>query len=188
MMKLQPTEARVWALVEKPVAELGLRLVRVRLSGAETQTLQLMIEPQNTGRDMRLSATVENCETVSRMVSALLDVEDPIAGAYALEVSTTGPERPLVTLQDFAAYAPHRVKIELEAPIPGVGKRLRGSIEGLEGEAILFRPEEAPEDGQDAVLKLPYTSVRQAILAYTPDELNEFYGLSTGKKGKRYGS
>src|SRR5690606_9192373 len=114
---MQAVEKKVWSLVEPVVTELGLRLVRVRLSGGERHsTLQLMIEPQEKNRDNRVAVTIDQCTTVSRQVSILLDVEDPVQTAYSLEVSSTGAERPLVTLADYQAYAPHRIKVELTGP------------------------------------------------------------------------
>jgi len=169
---MQPLEQKVWDMIEPGVTDLELRLVRVRLSGGETgtATLQIMIEPQAASRTKRLSVNVDDCEKVSRMVSALMDVEDPLPNAYTLEVSSTGLERPLVMATDFEAYAPHRVKLELNAAVNG-RKRFTGLMEGLEDGDILFR-----QDGQeDAQLRLPYVALKNARIVYTDEEFKKMF-------------
>lgn len=167
---MQAVEKKVWDLVQPVVQELGLRLVRVRLSGGDRHsTLQLMIEPEGKTRDNRLAVTLDQCSAVSRQVSTLLDVEDPIQTAYSLEVSSTGAERPLVTLADYQTYAPHRVKVELVAPQDG-RRRFEAILEGTEGETLQLRPTDAP----DTVMQVAYTHIRQGRLAFSPDELKQF--------------
>ena len=163
-------EQRIWDMVAGPVDGLGLRLVRVRISGTERMTLQLMVEPLAASPQNRVSVTMAECEKVSRMVSALMDVEDPIEAAYTLEVSSTGLERPLVLKDDFTAYAPHRATVELVQPLDG-RRKFRGMMEGVEGDDILFRQEDQPQ----TLLRLPYPLVRQAKLAYNPDEMDAFF-------------
>ena len=90
-------EGRIAAIVEPVIEQLGYRLVRIRMSGLNGTTLQIMAErPDGT-------MTVEDCEAVSRGVSPVLDVEDPLDRAYHLEVSSPGIDRPLVRRQDFEA-------------------------------------------------------------------------------------
>ena len=103
--------ARVAALVEPVLAELGYRLVRVRISGLAGCTVQVMAErPDGT-------MTIENCETASRALSPVLDAADPIEGAYRLEISSPGIDRPLVRRSDFDRYAGHMAHVEMQAPI-----------------------------------------------------------------------
>src|SRR5690348_17582911 len=112
--------ARVAAIVEPIVEQLGYRLVRVRVSGAEGCTVQIMAErPDGT-------MTVEDCEMVSRALSPVLDVADPIDRAYRLEISSPGMDRPLVRRSDFERHAGHLVKIEMDVPHDG-RRRFRGA-------------------------------------------------------------
>ncbi len=102
------TEARIANIVEPAIRGLGYRLVRVKLSAMNGTTLQIMAErPDGT-------MTVDDCETVSRDLSPLLDVEDPIDRDYHLEVSSPGIDRPLVRRSDFETWGGHLAKIELE--------------------------------------------------------------------------
>src|SRR5262249_56102597 len=107
------------AMIAEPVIEqLGYRLVRVRVSGAEGCTVQIMAERLDG------TMTVEDCEAVSRALSPVLDVADPIDRAYRLEISSPGIDRPLVRKSDFERYAGHVAKIETAVPILG-RKRFR---------------------------------------------------------------
>src|ERR671935_2288201 len=122
----QGVAARVAAIAEPLLENLGYRLVRVRISGLAGCTVQIMAErPDGT-------MTIEDCETVSRALSPVLDVEDPIDRAYRLELSSPGIDRPLVRRSDFARYAGHEAKIEMAAMIDG-RRRFRGEIVGVEG-------------------------------------------------------
>lgn len=161
-------EKRVWTMIEPGVEDLGLRLVRVRLSGTDTSSqLQIMIEPQAAGPGNPVSVTVEECEQVSRMASALLDVEDPISSAYTLEVSSTGMERPLVTADDFKRYVGHRAKVELVNPVDG-RKRFNGVLENMDGDTIVFR-----QEGEETPLNLPYTALKKARLIFTDEDFEQ---------------
>ena len=117
-------EGRIAAIVEPVIEQLGYRLVRIRMSGLNGTTLQIMAErPDGT-------MTVEDCEAVSRGVSPVLDVEDPLDRAYHLEVSSPGIDRPLVRRQDFEAWAGHLIKLETNRLLDG-RKRFRGKVTGL---------------------------------------------------------
>src|SRR5690348_14682270 len=118
--------ARVAAVVEPVVEQLGYRLVRVRVSGTEGCTVQVMAERQDG------TMTVEDCEIVSRALSPVLDVADPIDRAYRLEISSPGIDRPLVRKSDFDRYAGHLVRIEMAMPVNG-RKRFKGTLAGTEG-------------------------------------------------------
>jgi ribosome maturation factor RimP len=103
----QGVAARVAAIAEPIVAGLGYRLVRVRVSGLAGCTVQIMAE-QADG-----SMTIEGCEAISRALSPVLDVADPVDRAYRLEISSPGMDRPLVRRSDFERYAGNRVRIEM---------------------------------------------------------------------------
>jgi ribosome maturation factor RimP len=133
------TAARVAAIAEPILEGLGYRLVRVRVSGADGCTVQVMAErPDGTMQ-------VEDCEAVSRALSPVLDETDPVDRAYRLEVSSPGIDRPLVRRSDFERYAGHVVKIEMEIPVDG-RKRFRGTLLGAEGDAARIRGDEAKPD------------------------------------------
>jgi ribosome maturation factor RimP len=154
--------ARVAAIAEPVIDSLGYRLVRVRVSGAEGRTVQIMAErPDGT-------MTVDDCETVSRALSPVLDVADLIERAYRLEISSPGIDRPLVRRSDFDRYAGYVVKIETEMPIDG-RKRFRGLLIGSEGEAARIRRDDS-EAGDAADVLLPIGEMSEAKLVLT-DEL-----------------
>ena len=136
--------ARVAAIAEPVIEQLGYRLVRVKVSAADGCTVQIMAErPDGT-------MVVEDCETVSRALSPVLDMADPIDKAYRLEISSPGIDRPLVRKSDFDRYAGHLVKIETEIPIDG-RKRFQGLLIGTEGDAARIRDDEAEYgDGNSA--------------------------------------
>ena len=119
-------ESRISQIIEGAVTDLGFRLVRVRYSGAKggRSQLQIMADPV-AGREM----TVADCETLSRHVAALLDVEDPISDAYTLEVSSPGIDRPLTRIEDYDRFDGELVKITLRFMQDG-RKRFNGRLGG----------------------------------------------------------
>jgi ribosome maturation factor RimP len=151
--------ARVAAIVVPVLAELGFRLVRVKVSGLDGCTVQIMAE-----RSDGLMA-IEECEAVSRTLSPVLDAADPIDGAYRLEISSPGLDRPLVRRSDFERHIGAEVKIELAAPFEG-RRRFRGIIAGVEGEAARIRIADAP-DGEGVLL--PFDDMADAKLVLTDD-------------------
>jgi ribosome maturation factor RimP len=128
-----PVEERVIALAEPVAAELGMRLVRVRLTGLKRKRLQIMAERAHDG-----GMGLEDCEALSHALSPLLEAEDPVPGEYDLEVSSPGIDRPLVRLEDFARFAGHEAKIETIGMIDG-RRRYRGAILGVDGENVRIR-------------------------------------------------
>ncbi|HEX2526256.1 MAG TPA: ribosome maturation factor RimP [Geminicoccus sp.] len=145
-------------LIEPSLHGMGFELVQVRLLGQTRKTLQVMAEPSDPKRLM----TVEDCADISRAISAVLDVHDPIPGAYNLEVSSPGIDRPLVRLRDYARFKGHLAKIEVEPDLEG-RKRFKAVIENVEGEDVLI-----VEDGR--TFRVPFASIRKARLVLT-DEL-----------------
>ena len=130
------TAARVAAIAEPVLEGLGYRLVRVRVSGADGCTVQVMAErPDGTMK-------VEDCEAASRALSPVLDAADPIDRAYRLEISSPGIDRPLVRRSDFERYAGHVVKVEMTVPVDG-RKRFRGMLLGAQGDAARIRADDA---------------------------------------------
>lgn len=154
--------ARVAAIVEPVIEDLGYRLVRVKITSQAGCTVQVMAErPDGT-------MSVEDCEAVSRAVSPALDVDDPIDRAYNLEVSSPGIDRPLVRPGDFVRWAGHEAKVEMARPV-GARKRFRGIVRGVEGEAALVALPDAPADA-DGLARLPLEDIGEARLVLT-DEL-----------------
>jgi len=154
-------EARVAHVVEPVVTGLGYRLVRIKVSAQNGTTLQIMAErPDGT-------MTVEDCERLSRDLSPVLDVEDPIGRAYHLEVSSPGIDRPLVRRSDFERWAGHVAKVELSRPLDG-RKRFRGVLVGLEGDRAGIRPEDAGEP-----VWLPLADIGEARLVLTDELIRE---------------
>ncbi len=121
-----PVTRNVQQIIEAPIAGIGYDIVRVSLSGGARRVLQVMVE-----RVDREEMTVDDCAAVSRLVSALLDVEDPVDGAYSLEVSSPGIDRPLTRPGDFERFAGFEARIELVEPLDG-RRRLRGRLQGID--------------------------------------------------------
>lgn len=160
-------EQNIWNLIEAGVEDLNLRLVRVRITGGSgNATVQVMIEPQESTAENMVSVTLDECESVSRMASAILDVEDPISGRYNLEVSSTGVERPLVKEEDFSAYSGKRAKVEMQFPIDN-RRRFFGVLKGLQEGDVTMTTDEGEE------VALPYDNVKFAHLALTDEDINQ---------------
>jgi ribosome maturation factor RimP len=167
--------ARVAALVEPVLAELGYRLVRVRISGLAGCTVQVMAErPDGT-------MTIEDCESASRALSPVLDAADPIESSYRLEISSPGIDRPLVRRSDFDRYAGHEAQVEMLAPIDG-RRRFRGKLNGTEGECVRLRcSDAAASDGTDVVLRID--DMMEARLVLTDALVSE--ALRRSKQAER---
>ena len=151
-------EQRIEEIIELAVQDLGFEVVRVQLSGNQNPRLQIMAEPI-VGDNM----TIDHCATISRMVSAILDVDDPIGGAYTLEVSSPGLDRPLMKIRDFERFAGFEARIETNEAVDG-RKRFRGRLSGVEGENITIEV-----DGED--MSIPHLLVLRAKLLVTNDLL-----------------
>lgn len=124
-------EQKLMTLLSPPLEEKGLELVQVKLvDGAKRKTLQVLVENAKTGR-----ITLDECADASRMISMLLDVEDVVAGAFNLEVSSPGIDRPLVKRSDFERFLGFDAKIEVKLPIDG-RRRYKGQLITLEGEEL----------------------------------------------------
>lgn len=152
-------EARIAAIVEPVANDLGYSLVRIKISQENGMTLQIMAEDAN-GR-----FAITDCERLSKDVSPVLDVEDPIDREYHLEVSSPGIDRPLVRARDYAAHVGHEAKIELAEMLDG-RKRFRGFIKAVEGDVLVFTLPDAPKD-TDPDHRLPLALIAEAKLVMT---------------------
>ena len=144
------------------IAAMGDLVVRVRITGSRRKTVQIMAERPDGTMD------VDDCAEISRSVSALLDVEDPIAGEYILEVSSPGIDRPLVQGDDFVRFAGHAAKIKLAAPIDG-RKRFAGRLDGVVDGAVVLT---MTDDG-DRQVRLPLDQIADAQLVLTDELIRE---------------
>jgi ribosome maturation factor RimP len=151
--------ARIEGLIAPSLEAMGYAVVRVRMMGSDGGTLQIMAEPL-----VERQMTVDDCAEISRAISVLLDVEDPIAGAYVLEVSSPGLDRPLVKFEDFERFTGHEAKLELGVLREG-RKRFRGRLLGAEAGTVRIR---VPDDGEERIFELPYVDIVNAKL--TPGE------------------
>ncbi|MCF3936296.1 ribosome maturation factor RimP [Acuticoccus sp. M5D2P5] len=164
-------DARVARIVAPLLEALGFRLVRVRVTGQNGCTVQVMAEREDG------TLAIEDCEAISHAVSPALDVDDPIGKAYHLEVSSPGIDRPLVRRMDFERWSGHEAKLETAVPIEG-RRRFRGQIVGLENDAVGVRLHDL---GHETVW-LPLSEVSDARLVLT-DQLVE-QSLKAGKRAQ----
>jgi ribosome maturation factor RimP len=169
------TDARIAAIIAPVLRTIGFRLVRVRLSSQNGLTLQIMAE-RNDG-----TMTVEDCEEVSKAISPVLDVEDPVDKAYHLEVSSPGIDRPLVRKSDFAAALGHLVKLETSILV-GDRKRFRGKIVEV-GEDGFVIERDVPAYGEEPSVRIPFEAVDEARLVLTDDLIRA--ALKEDKKARQ---
>ena len=167
--------ARVSAVAGPVLQGMGYRLVRIKISGESGCTVQIMAERPDG------SMQIEDCEAISRALSPVLDIADPIERAYRLEISSPGIDRPLVRRSDFERYAGYLVKIEMALAHQG-RKRFRGTLAGVEGQAVrLHRDDTRP--GQDADTLLAMEDIAEARLVLTDDLIAE--SMRRGKTAER---
>ena len=148
--------SRIAEIIEPSLDAMGYRVVRVAVLGAGRMTLQIMAERRDEA-----AMTVEDCAEISRSVSVLLDVADPIASAYTLEVSSPGIDRPLVRPEDYDRFAGFEAKIELSQPVSG-RKRFRGRLLGRAGDHVRLIAETGEVD-------VPLSAIARAKLILTDD-------------------
>ncbi|MFT3975126.1 MAG: ribosome maturation factor RimP [Amaricoccus sp.] len=147
-------DRRLAAIVTPTIEGLGFELVRLRLMSGKRNVLQVMADRPDGGIE------VDDCAKISRAVSAVLDVEDPISGEYVLEVSSPGIDRPLTRLKDFEAYAGHEAKLETHEMIDG-RRRFKGVLQGVEDGEVLV------EIAEDTVIGLGFDMLSDAKLVLT---------------------
>jgi ribosome maturation factor RimP len=147
-------------LTEPAAADVGCRIVRVRITGMKRKRVQIMVERISDG-----GCGIDDCERVSRAISALFDVHDPIEGEYDLEVSSPGIDRPLMRVEDFQRYLGHEAKLETARMIDG-RKRFRGPITAVEGDVIVIAQDGAPT-------RLAFAELSDARLVLTDKLIEE---------------
>jgi ribosome maturation factor RimP len=157
-------QAALEAMIEETVAPMGYALVRVRLSGSPRATLQVMAE-RTDDRPM----AVEDCEAISRTLSAKLDVEDPIASAYTLEVSSPGIDRPLTRPADYRRFAGHVARVETRVPVDG-RRRFSGRIAAATDSHIRLTLDDGGAAGAAPEVEIAIADIARAKLKLT-DEL-----------------
>jgi ribosome maturation factor RimP len=156
-------EREIAELADPVIAELGFRLVRIKVSGRDGGTVQVMAErPEG-------QMTIEDCVAISRKLSELLEARDPIPGGYRLEVSSPGIDRPLVRPSDFASWVGHEARIELKELVDG-RKRFKGVIEGTADDEALLRIE-LPGETEPQVIGIPFALISEAKLVADQDML-----------------
>lgn len=155
-------DERVLALAEPVAADLGLRIVRVRVMAGKRQTVQIMAERISDGL-----MGIGDCESLSREMSALMEVEDPISDAYIMEVSSPGLDRPLTDLEDFDTYEGYLARLELDRLVEG-RKRFRGVLAGTDDGHVDINL----EGETDNTASIPFDWISEAKLLIT-DELIE---------------
>ena len=153
---------RVGEIAAPVLRDLGLRLVRVKISGADGATVQIMAErPDGT-------MTIDDCELASGALSPVFDLEDPVSQAYRLEVSSPGIDRPLVRVSDFTRAIGHEARIEMAAPV-GTRKRFRGIIDSVEAGAATLRLPADEDAAEGALFALPIRDMAEARLVMTEE-------------------
>src|ERR1700751_752994 len=167
--------AGVSAVAGPFLPQLAYRLVRIPISGEAGCTVQIMAERPDG------SMQIEDCEAVSRALSPVLDIANPIDRAYRLEISSPGIDRPLVRRSDFVRYAGHLVKIEMAVAHQG-RKRFRGTLSGVEGETVRLTRDDAPA-GEEADVLLVMEDIAEARLVLTDDLIAE--SMRRGKAAER---
>ncbi len=151
-------EGRLAGIIAPALAGMGYELVRVAVLGREQPTVQIMADRADGGQ-----IGVDDCEAISRAMGAVLDVEDPIPGAWTLEVSSAGIDRPLTRRKDWNRYAGHLARVEMAMPLPDGRKRLSGNVLGADATHARLRVD-------DSEIALPLEDIRRAKLVLT-DEL-----------------
>lgn len=168
---MTPHEKDLVALLTPIVENEGFELVRLRLSGAKTKTLQIMAERADG------TMTAEDCAHLSRQFSAVLEEVDPITDKYILEVSSPGIDRPLTRLKDFARWEGFIAKLELNQMVEGQ-KRFRGTLAGVDGDDVCIDLE-----GEEETALIPFPMIHSAKLMLTDDLITE--SLRQAKKAGR---
>ena len=167
--------ARVSAVAGPVLQGMGYRLVRIKISGEAGCTVQIMAERPDG------SMQIEDCEAISKALSPVLDIADPIDRAYRLEISSPGIDRPLVRRSDFERYTGHLVKIEMALASQG-RKRFRGTLQDVEGDAVRIHRDDA-RAGEDVEVLLVMEDIADARLVLTDELIAE--SMRRGKAAER---
>lgn len=172
--------ADIAAIVEPVLEDLGFRLVRVKVQGGGTadRIVQLMTERSDG------SITIDDCEAISKGISPVLDVADPISGTYRLEISSPGIDRPLVRPSDFEDWSGHEARIELTEPVGG-RKRFKGVLEGFEDGEVRIQADTGEHGIQ--LLGLPVHLISDAKLVLTDELIREALARAKERHSTRPG-
>ena len=172
--------ADIAAIVEPVLEDLGFRLVRVKVQGGGTadRIVQLMTERPDG------SITIDDCEAISKSISPVLDVADPISGTYRLEISSPGIDRPLVRPSDFEDWSGHEARIELTEPVGG-RKRFKGVLEGFEDGEVRIQADTGEHGIQ--LLGLPVHLISDAKLVLTDELIREALARAKERHSTRPG-
>ena len=146
---------KIESLLRAPLHAEGYDIVRIHLSGIQRKVLQIMID-----RADGVDINVDDCEKVSRFTSAILDVEDPVQGAYVLEVSSPGIDRPLVYAKDFKRFAGHAIRLSLIEPIQN-RKKFIAHLESADDQGIRVSVDVGPDQ---VIFDIPYHAIQNAKL------------------------
>ncbi|MEM1362308.1 MAG: ribosome maturation factor RimP [Pseudomonadota bacterium] len=166
LIALASIDRRLAEIVTPVIEDMGYELVRVRLMGGKTKTLQIMADRPEGGIE------VDDCAAISTAVSATLDVEDPLEEGYTLEVSSPGIDRPLTRLKDFDLWDGYEAKLETRELIDG-RRRFKGTLAGVEGDEVLLTLPEFGEDGAPLTIGLQFDWLSDAKLVLTDDLIAE---------------
>lgn len=159
-MRLSPLEQRVSKAISPVVEDMGFSLVHVIMTSEGDQPILRVMAEHAVTKELN----VDDCAKLSRAVGTVLDVEDIIQGAYRLELSSPGIDRPLVKPHDFTEYAGFEAKIEIDPPLPTGQKRFRGRLRGVEDDSVKLETDEGP-------FELPFYAIQKARLVLTDDLL-----------------
>jgi ribosome maturation factor RimP len=164
---------KITATIEPSLEAMGYTLVQIKLAdGSRRKTLTVTAERQD-----EQAMGFDDCAEISRTISALLDVEDPIQGAYDLEVSSPGLDRPLTRPADFSKYAGYEAKCETFIPLDG-RKRFRGILKGMEGEHVII-------DMPEGEARIAFSNIRTAKLVLTDELVAAAMKKDTGGSKKK---
>ncbi|SIQ75481.1 ribosome maturation factor RimP [Rhizobium sp. RU20A] len=167
-------DRRIAEIIEPTLVQMGFRLVRVRLSSQNGATLQVMTE-RNDG-----TMTVEDCEEVSKAISPVLDVADPVDKAYHLEISSPGIDRPMVRRSDFARWQGHLLKCETSVLVEN-RKRFRGKLVASDDNGFSLEREQLGY-GEEPIVTIPFSALADARLILTDELIRD--ALTADKKAK----
>jgi len=172
--------ADIASIVEPVLEDLGFRLVRVKVQGGGTadRIVQLMTERRDG------SITIDDCEAISKSISPVLDVADPISGTYRLEISSPGIDRPLVRPSDFEDWSGHEARIELTEPVGG-RKRFKGVLEGFEDGEVRIQADTGEHGIQ--LLGLPVHLISDAKLVLNDELIREALARAKERHSTRPG-
>ena len=172
--------AEIAQIVEPVLEDLGFRIVRVKIQGGGSadRIVQLMAERPDG------SISIDDCETISKRISPVLDVADPVQGAYRLEISSPGIDRPLVRRSDFERWAGHLAKVELARPLDG-RKRFKGKLEGFEDGEVRMTADTGEHGIQH--IGLPVHLISDARLVLTDELIREALARAKERHSDRPG-